>query len=242
MAMNNADQAGPDEDDAPAASWYMITTGIHQEGTERHQSCLSVQSACTLRASTGGHQRPRVQQPGTATRCTQIDAGGRVGTGDLLKQLVRMRLPVATDQKAFGLANHLAVDRNSGDIWGHGPNRISSVGPAGCPDRFKLAQLGLQVLPGRSGTVSNCNLPAASSHSGSGTKLRGNATVAELVLGSAAARTGDCEEPSNRQWSGSTVLGPETHAHHRQVRVLAEYGHWLGIRPPIGSHGRGSRS
>ena len=29
----------------------------------------------------------------------QVDAGGRIGTGDLLKQLVRLRLPVTTDLK-----------------------------------------------------------------------------------------------------------------------------------------------
>ena len=40
----------------------------------------------------------RVQQPW----CMQGDAGGRMGTSDLLKQLVRMRLPVATDQKVGG--------------------------------------------------------------------------------------------------------------------------------------------
>ena len=30
----------------------------------------------------------------------QVDAGGRTGISDLLKPLIRMRLPVATDQKA----------------------------------------------------------------------------------------------------------------------------------------------
>ena len=29
-----------------------------------------------------------------------MDAGGRIGISDLLKQLVRLRLPVTTDQKA----------------------------------------------------------------------------------------------------------------------------------------------
>ena len=29
----------------------------------------------------------------------RVDAGGRIGTSDLVKQLVRLRLPVATDQK-----------------------------------------------------------------------------------------------------------------------------------------------
>ena len=37
----------------------------------------------------------RVQQPW----CIRADAGGRIGMSDLLKQLVRMRLPVATDLK-----------------------------------------------------------------------------------------------------------------------------------------------
>jgi len=32
----------------------------------------------------------------------QVDADGRVGIGDLLKQLVRLRVPVATDQKVGG--------------------------------------------------------------------------------------------------------------------------------------------
>ena len=40
----------------------------------------------------------RVQQPW----CMQGDAGGRIGTSDLLKQLVRLRLPVTTDQKVGG--------------------------------------------------------------------------------------------------------------------------------------------
>ncbi len=40
----------------------------------------------------------RVQQPW----CMQADAGGRTRTSNLLKQLVRRRLPVATDQKVGG--------------------------------------------------------------------------------------------------------------------------------------------
>jgi hypothetical protein len=38
----------------------------------------------------------RVQQPWYI----QVDAGGRIGMSDLLKQLVRLRVPVTTDQKA----------------------------------------------------------------------------------------------------------------------------------------------
>ena len=36
-----------------------------------------------------------VQQPW----CIRVDAGGRIGTSDLLKRLVRLRLPLATDLK-----------------------------------------------------------------------------------------------------------------------------------------------
>ena len=32
----------------------------------------------------------------------QVDAGGRIGTSDLLKQLVRLCVPVTTDQKVGG--------------------------------------------------------------------------------------------------------------------------------------------
>jgi len=44
---------------------------------------------------------------------------------DLLKQLVRLRLPVTTDQKASDWPI-IAVDRNSGDIWGHSPNPLAA--------------------------------------------------------------------------------------------------------------------
>jgi hypothetical protein len=40
-----------------------------------------------------------VQQPWRI----QVDAGGRTGTSDLLKQLVTLLLPVATDQKVVGV-------------------------------------------------------------------------------------------------------------------------------------------
>jgi hypothetical protein len=46
----------------------------------------------------------RVQQPWSM----QGDAGGRTGTSDLLKQLIRMHLPVATDHMVMGAA-HLRV-------------------------------------------------------------------------------------------------------------------------------------
>jgi hypothetical protein len=46
----------------------------------------------------GQRYSSEVQQPWRI----QVDAGGRVGTSDLLKQLVRRRLPVATDQKVGG--------------------------------------------------------------------------------------------------------------------------------------------
>ena len=43
-----------------------------------------------------GAHSGQVQQPWYI----QVDAGGRIGTSDLLKQLVRVRLPVTTDHKA----------------------------------------------------------------------------------------------------------------------------------------------
>ena len=45
--------------------------------------------------SSGQRYSSQVQQPWYI----QVDAGGRIGTSDLVKQLVRLRLPVATDQK-----------------------------------------------------------------------------------------------------------------------------------------------
>jgi hypothetical protein len=50
---------------------------------------------CVARAGRYGAYGSRVQQPWRI----QVDAGGRAGTSDLLKQLVTMRLPVTTDQK-----------------------------------------------------------------------------------------------------------------------------------------------
>jgi hypothetical protein len=51
-----------------------------------------------IRKQSAKEYSSRVQQPW----CMQGDAGGRIGTGDLLKQLVTLRLPVTTDQKVGG--------------------------------------------------------------------------------------------------------------------------------------------
>jgi hypothetical protein len=51
-----------------------------------------------LRKQSAEEYSSRVQQPW----CIQGDADGRIGTSDLLEQLVRRRLPVATDQKVGG--------------------------------------------------------------------------------------------------------------------------------------------
>jgi hypothetical protein len=62
-------------------------------GLERSVNLLSIVGS--RGAGRYGIYSSRVQQPW----CIQVDAGGRVGMSDLLKQLIRTRLPVATDQK-----------------------------------------------------------------------------------------------------------------------------------------------
>ena len=83
-----------------------------------------------------------------------MDAGGRIGTSDLLKRLIRMRLPVATDQKVGG-----SSPSERAQVRGPLPDpegafllllgaTLGATGKYQPPNGARLLHLSLTLLPG----------------------------------------------------------------------------------------------